>query len=292
MAEEKKPKVTYSQTVCQKRPEMCEPRRIEMVCWDADDTMWEIRPYGIASSVRGPFKKIDDDTLEAGHGTYYGEPSPPKKPKEPEKPPAATHPLRFTPSYLLEEEDEELAEIYEELSGELSGENKRLLEIASETTGQQMKLIPMATGEKRKQWWEREPPPPEPPPVKKTYKSERITVKLLPTFRDTLSELEKRGIQSSIISLNTPGSVKDIIAAFGMTDRFVDIEDTWKNKGQVFRELTQKNKICPCNAMFVDNTLGHVNDVSKECGLALQIGKGKDVEVPIEILNFIEEKYG
>lgn len=55
---------TYGQTPCELIPEECRPREINHVVWDADDTMWDIKPYGIASYVHGPFKKIDANTLE------------------------------------------------------------------------------------------------------------------------------------------------------------------------------------------------------------------------------------
>jgi len=56
----------------------------------------------------------------------------------------------------------------------------------------------------------------------------------------------------------------------------------------VFDDISRKHHLCPCNVMFVDNTLSHVTDVAKKCGLALQIGKGKDVMTPIEVMRYIK----
>lgn len=119
-----------------------------------------------------------------------------------------------------------------------------------------------------------------------TYKT---VVKLKPTFRATLDELDKRGIPATVISLNTPGTVKRILEEFGLANRFVDIRDSWDNKGKVFAEQAQKLGIPECSALFLDDRKDHVEDVTKKCGLGLQIGAGKDVQQPIEILKFIKD---
>lgn len=183
------------QTVCGKRPELCEPRNIKMVCFDADDTIWNIYPNAIASSIGGPFKKIDNDTVEGTTGGGY--------------------PLVQRPR--------------------------------------------------------------------------KVTIKLKSTFRQTLDKLDEKGISSSIISLNTPGTVKRIIAAFGLSERFTDIEDTWQNKGDVFADITKRHKINPCSALFIDDSIRHVEDVSAKGGLALVIGKNGDVQEPIELLSYIDK---
>jgi predicted phosphatase len=120
----------------------------------------------------------------------------------------------------------------------------------------------------------------------------KVTIKLLPTFRDTLKELENRGISTSIISLNTPGSVKDILKAFGLLDKFIQVQDSYENKGKVFYKITADHRINPCTAMFVDDNISNVEDVSREGGLAVVIGKDADVEKPADILNFIGGSHG
>lgn len=57
-------KFTYSRTPCEVHPEDCSPREVGHVVWDADDTIWDIRPYGIASYCQPPFTKLDEDTLQ------------------------------------------------------------------------------------------------------------------------------------------------------------------------------------------------------------------------------------
>jgi len=307
--------VTYTKTVCQKRPECCEPRHIRAVYWDADGTMWDIEPPVIASSIHGRLEKIDDNTVVCHEEPYsygYGTEITPK-PKAPKgggvyqvwdeetgqwvwghhKKKSERwwkHPLRFKPSYVSDEEwereaaplwpeeEQQVQEIAEELVQSLPESQQRFLEESGEVETELLQLMPP---ERPKEL----PPPKEKP----KYEPRKITIKLLPTFRDTVRKLNEMGIKQAIISLNTPGSVKRIIGAFGMTGEFVDIMDTWGNKGKVFDELTQKHKVCGCDAMFVDNTLGHVEEVSKKCGLALFIGKGGDIEVPEEVLQFIEK---
>lgn len=129
-------------------------------------------------------------------------------------------------------------------------------------------------------------PEPAGPPLKES--DYRTVIKLLPTFRQTLDELNARKIPVSIISLNTPGSVKRIFEALGLADKFYEIRDSYKNKGEVFEELMHKIGECPCSGLFVDDRTDHVIEVSKNCGLALQIGKDKDIEQPIEIFKFIK----
>jgi len=273
---------TFGSTVCKEKPYFCKPREIEHVAWDADHTMWNLK-FGIASSVTGPLKKIDEDTvieLSGGRGKAV---QPWLKPVTP------TTGYQYTDYYsqlgegygYLEEVEpeksiEEIKEIMEGITEGLSNKDKEFLESISGTTGEEQKVYQL--------------PPGKPPEEKKTDKEEhevnRIT--LLPTFRQALDELGKRGIKSSVISLNTKDSVKRILEAFGIADRFIEIRDSWENKGKVFRDITDKHKLCPCKSIFVDDVYGNVSDVAKECGLALVIGKSGDVEKPMDIFKFIK----
>ena len=133
------------------------------------------------------------------------------------------------------------------------------------------------------------------PPAEVTYlpapvvsKPRKQTITLLPTFRETLQKLNDRGIPVTVISLNAPGTVKRIVDAFGLGDKILEVHDTWENKGEVFAKITKAHKIAPWEALFLDNTDSHVEDVSRKCGFGLVIGKGKDVENPIEIMKFIK----
>jgi FMN phosphatase YigB (HAD superfamily) len=275
------PTYTYSltTTVCKERPEVCKPRQIEHVAWDADHTIWNLHS-GIASSVSGRLEKLDDDTVvEYGKGYSYTGPSKKKgKGKKPTEP--VPHVYEDIWTTLGEEygaDEEELAEIEESLVEGLTEKDKEFLAGLEGVTGTEQKLLAL-------------PPsttPPEPAKSAEEYEVNRIT--LLPTFRQTLDELEKRGIKSSVISLNSPGTVKRILEAFGLAGKFIEIKDTWENKGKVFREITSKHKLCPCNSIFIDDTLGNVRDVAKECGMGLVIGKDKDVEKPFDIFQFILE---
>lgn len=269
-------------TPCEKKPWICEPRDIKMVAFDADDTIWRISPYAIASSIRGPFKKIDEDTLEV-----TDEPLPTissyEEPTTPPKPPVE---LRWS----FEEErfkpvEPEVKEIADELIGSLSKKDRELLEISTGVTGEQIEPTPLPPA-KNKQWWKATPPKLPKPKAEYAYKPRKITIKLMPGFRDTLDRLDKMGIKKTIISLNTPGSVKRIIDAFGLSDKFVEITDSWEEKGKVFAKQTETLKINPCNALFVDNTQGHVESVIPHGGLGLVYDK--DITQIAKILDFIK----
>lgn len=333
----------YSKTVCQQRPECCQPRDIELVAWDADDTMWHITPYAIASNITGPLRLIDPDTVEAEEQGYsyahqYETVETPKKAPGRKKKKRAWQKefdeempewLRNLPE-PLEEEDQELAAIEEELieelrapggpAPELSSEEALLDDVSGWAPQQQKQVDALISryGKKRclvtdvteegsividclgdlylltkegqligSPEAEEEAKPEPAYTSSKTY-SRKVTIKLLPTFRETVKKLHEKGIKSAVISLNTPGTVKRIIDAFGMGEDFIEVQDTWDNKGKKFAEIMVRNKICPCNALFVDDNHSHIVDVANQCGLALQIGKGKDIEKPIEILNYIK----
>lgn len=242
----------YSVTVCKANPECCKPKEVKAVFWDADHTIWNMPVT--AASVTGKLKKIDDDTVvELGHGyKSYGYDYP-----------IAKYSKWNIEDYLSKEE--------KELLFGLSADEKDFLldEMAKEHNE-----LNKGT---------------EKPKVKKEEKeSIQTTIKLFPTFRKTLDELEKRGITSSIISLNNPGSVKRILKEFGLDNRFVEIRDSYENKGKVFKELTHKQGICHCDAIFVDDNRTNIQDVTDKCGMSLQIGKGKDIEEPIQILEYIK----
>ncbi len=336
-------------TVCGKMPERCAPRDIKIVNWDADDTMWHIEPYAIASNLHGPFKLVDPDTLIVESGES---PSTTYKKAKPAKPKAAKYNFQqkgieeWWKSNIGPIKDEELKDLSNQLFESLSQEEQGSLSGLGKLAGQPVEVTPVKPArelinladiqgwnpEQRKsvdrlfnlygkrgckvlevskekgelnldcdgdkwllkkdgslieqypQGWVDTARP------SYDYQPKPITIKLLPTFRQTLDELEKRGIKSTIISLNTPGTVKAIVKAFGLAERFTEINDTWENKGNVFDDIAKRQKVCPCNMMFVDNTLSHVEDVSKKCGLSVQIGQGKDVEKPIQILNYILPK--
>lgn len=130
----------------------------------------------------------------------------------------------------------------------------------------------------------------EPKPIQGTGKETvRTTIKLDPTFRPLVAELKKRNIPMAVISLNTPGSVKRIFREFGLEDAFVEIRDSYENKGKVFHEMTGKMGICACDSIFVDDNRTNVMDVNDKCGVSLQIGPGKDIEKIGDLLKFVED---
>jgi predicted phosphatase len=342
-------------TFCQSQPERCEPRKIKLVAWDADDTMWHIDGGAIATNIHGPFKLVDPDTLEAevsyGGQSYYSTESKPK-PTHKETQPKKDKPNieDWWKSNIGPVKDDGVKDISKQLVDSLSDKEKEVLSKIGKTTGKDVGLTPnkpdarinladlrgwsdvqrkgvdrlknlygqrgcyienanQATGEitidcKGDEWLlkkdgtliERHPQEYTDWTPGYTYTPvsssgvRHIVIKLLPTFRQTLDELEKRGIKSTIISLNSPGTVKAIVKAFGLADKFVEINDTWNNKGQEFDDTAKRQKLCPCDMMFVDNTISHTKDVAAKCGLSLLIGTDGDVKKPIEILNYIKVK--
>jgi FMN phosphatase YigB (HAD superfamily) len=275
----------FLNTPCHKKPWKCQPRPISFVAFDADDTMWHIEPKGtIASAVRGPFVLVDPDTVEAGC-----EPSS-RKTKEPTYRPVGRVFNEKTRKWqwlheMQEEEgwwpggepEEEVEEIQAQLISSLTPEELKGLEKLSKITGKQLELVPTHKEKKEPQ---------------KKGGCQPIVIKLAPTMRETLDKLTEMKIPMAVISLNSPGSVKAIIDAFRLADRFVEIRDSWKNKGDVFEELVEKLKVNPCSSIFIDNMSSHVSDVTKKCGLGLVIGKEGDIQEPIQVLKFIEEAHG
>lgn len=250
-------------TPCQIHPWKCQPRHVEHVALDADGVLWTMNPHVIASNVRGPFRKIDDDTVEgqSGYGDSYQEPT--KKPEPPSEP-GTTEGLKGIVTELVE-----------------SVPLKKRKHVWFDGITQ-----------KQERLWDKyldvmDITPPSPETSKPAYKekSNRVQVKLLPTLRDTLEKLNQKGIKVSVISLNTPGSVRDILKAFGIDSRFIEIRDSWKNKGDVFQEITNSHKLLPCNSIFVDDTVHHVVDVTSKCGLALHMGY--DISKPADIFKYI-----
>ncbi len=283
--ETKKPKATtflshtYSSgTPCSRNPAQCKPREIKHVAWDADDTIWEIRPYGIASGITGKLTLLDPDTVVEERETYR---PPAKESFQPELEPydegiRYKYGYRYGSTYGYpgdeEEPDIELNKIVDTLTEELTDSEKEILGF----TGQDVKLTAISAA-----------PPKEPAEkIKTTFQQPgKVYIKLMPGYRDTLDKLKEQGITSSIISLNTPGTVKRIIEKFGLTDEYLEIRDSGANKGTVFNEQMKTFGYKPQEAMFVDDNLGHVNDVAKSGAIALQMAK--DIKEVAQIVRYM-----
>jgi phosphoglycolate phosphatase-like HAD superfamily hydrolase len=301
--EKKAPSWHYiSKTPCEVKPELCEPRDVRHVAWDADDTIWEIKPYGIASSITGPLTLVDPDTVVEEHRPYKYKPK-----KEPAIQPKFEpydeglrlkygyrygHPYGYPEEapedFFLRQIDKEIGtepptetsleveKIMEELTEELSEKDKEFLGL----TGKDVKLLPTGPATTLL------PPPKEPEKVTaKSYEPKKTTIKLMPGYRDLLGNLKEQGVTNSIISLNTKGTVSRIIDKFGLTDHFLDIRDSWENKGKVFKEQMKEFGYKPQEAMFVDNTQSHVEDVAKLGAIPLVYGK--DIKEVAQIVNYM-----
>ncbi len=390
--QEKKPTTPYlaysSKTPCERTPELCEPRVIKHIAWDADDTIWDIKPYGIASNITGPLTLIDPDTVVEEHPAYkapaptttFQEPFPEEgeiqsykyghryghqfgypAEEEPEdfflrqidkdiakgtskssKPVASVKELKeiihnevignprfgfdidtlveaivnrgfskpltkdfaqatnelvrerligldaegheprwFHKTDWFDEDDEE-----EQPSETALEVNQIITELTEElTTAEKDKL--RLFSQKAKLPTKSEIPPKEPGKKKKSTFGEptKIYIKLMPGYRDLLDTLKEQGVTNSIISLNTKGTVSRIIEKFGLTDHYLDIRDSWENKGKVFNEQMKEFGYKPQEAMFVDNTQSHVEDVAKSGAIPLVYGK--DIKEVAQIVNYM-----
>ena len=185
--------LSYIQTPCELYPSECLPRRIKHVIWDADDTIWNIEPAGVASLVGPPFKKIGEGELE---------------------------------------------------------------------------VVP-AEG-------------------KASWRTPGV-IKLKEGLTETLEELEYRGIGSSIASINTEGSVQQVIEAFGLSDSFERIKSTWDSKTEMITEIAAEVGVRPDEILFIDDSIYNVFRTFKTLN-TLSLHYGTDIQHPSEILRYIKEE--
>ncbi len=282
-----------SKTPCERDPVLCEPRVIKHIAWDADDTIWDIKPYGIASGITGPLTLLDPDTVVEERPSYKTPTQQPLAPSSEVQDYKYGHRYGHKFGYPAQEEPEdfflrqidkniekgkpsetslEVNQIMTELTEELTQEEKDKLGLV----GQDVQLITKT-----------EIPPKEPGEKDKTNFNEpgKIYIKLMPGYRDLLDRLKEQGVTNSIISLNTKGTVSRILEKFGIADHYLDIRDSWENKGKVFKNQMKNFGYKPQEAMFVDNTQSHVEDVAKSGAIPLVYGK--DIKDVAQIVNYM-----
>lgn len=175
------------------------PKEIEHVVLDADDTIWEIEPWGMAS-LTTPIGSTEQDTLAVA---------------------------------LRQDELAYIPEIWRDVA---------------------------PTGE----------------------------IRLKPTLRDTLDKLDEKGISVSIASINNKGAVLKHLDAFGLTDRFVDVEANYTDsKGEMVKKIAKRQNIDTEKILFVDDALHNALDVATRTkATALIIGY--NIETIADILEFIK----
>ena len=180
------------------RPSL-EPKEIEHVVLDADDTMWQIQPWGVASGV-SPIGHTDEDEL---------------------------------PVKLRREGLAYMPELWEEV---------------------------LPTG--------------------------RIT--LDPTLRDTLDKLKDKAISVSIASINTKDSVMRFLEAFGLEDKFVDVEaNLGESKGKMVSRIAKRQNIDTDKMLFVNDSFLNGLDVARETA-ATPLIMGYNIGSIAEIMEFIK----
>lgn len=176
-----------------------EPKEIEHVVLDADDTMWDIEPWGLASAV-SPIGHTDKD----------------------------------------------------ELPVEL---NRRELAYTPE-------------------------------PWEKVLPTGRIT--LDPTLRDTLDKLKDKAISVSIASINTKPSIMRFLKAFGLEDKFVDVEaSSGGSKGRMVRRIAERQNIDTNKMLFVNDSFVNGLDVARETD-ATPLIMGHNIARIADIMEFIK----
>ena len=282
-----------SKTPCERKPELCTPRIIKHIAWDADDTIWDIKPYGIASNITGPLRLIDPDTVVEERPAYKAPTQQPLAPYSEVQDYKYGHRYGHSFSYPAEEEPEDffLRQIDKDISKGESSEtalevNQIVTELTEELTPAEkdkLRIFSQKTNPPTKS----EIPPKKPGKKKKSAFDEptKIYIKLMPGYRDLLDRLKKQGVTSSIISLNTKGTVSRILEKFGIADQYLDIRDSWENKGKVFKDQMKNFGYKPQEGMFVDNTQSHVEDVAKSGAIPLVYGK--DIKDVAQIVNYM-----
>lgn len=175
------------------------PKEIKHVVLDADDTIWEIEPWGLAS-IATPIGHTEEDTL----------------------------PVRLN-------------------IDELTGIPEYWIE-----------FIP--TG----------------------------SVKLTPKLRDTLDKLEQRGIPVSIASSNDKKMIEKYLDAFGLRDKFIDVEAAFsKSKDQMVKSIAKRHNLDSEKILFVDDDPQNALAVSLNTK-ATSLVVGYNIHALDDILEFIK----
>lgn len=114
------------------------------------------------------------------------------------------------------------------------------------------------------------------------------SVSLDPTLRDTLDKLEKKGISVSIASRNDKDKIMQYLEAFGLTDKFVDVEASWiEPKSHMVKKIAKRQKIDTNKMLFIDDEYLNAMDVSSQTD-ATSLLIGYNIGKIADILEFIK----
>jgi HAD superfamily phosphatase (TIGR01681 family) len=112
--------------------------------------------------------------------------------------------------------------------------------------------------------------------------------KLDPTLRDTLQKLKERGIPVSIASQNDKRRIEKYLDAFGLKDQIVDLEAAFnESKGQMVKNIAQRQKVDGRKILFVDDSPGHCYDVERSTDATCLL-LGHNIQSLDELLEFIK----
>lgn len=193
-------KYAYGETPCELNPQLCEPREVKHIIWDADDTIWDVQGGGIASFVKPPLRKVSRESCEGKKRKYQT--------------------LKIDGEVLISQETD-------------------------------------------------------------------IAVNLKTGLLETLDELERRGISSSIASSNEPGSVEAILGVLGIRDRFDIIKANWNPKQNSVNEILRRKHLSGEEVIFVDDDLLNVGTITEAFG-SLGLVMDADIHTPEEVLKYIK----
>jgi HAD superfamily phosphatase (TIGR01681 family) len=114
------------------------------------------------------------------------------------------------------------------------------------------------------------------------------SVKLAPKLRDTLDKLHAKGIPVSIASNNKKESIEKYLDAFGLRDKFTDIEASYgQPKDQMIRDIAKRNNVESEKILFVDDDFTNAMDVALFTN-ATSLVVGYNIQDIDEILELIK----
>lgn len=113
-------------------------------------------------------------------------------------------------------------------------------------------------------------------------------VNLDPTLRATLDKLEEKSIPVSIASINAKPSVMKYLEAFGLKNRFAEVEANYTDsKGKMVQKIANRQKVATDKILFVNDSYMNALDVVRETK-ATSLIMGYNIAKIADIMEFIK----